>query len=70
MGRRAPMRRPTISSWWRNTTNRSTRLRYFSVPNVTRKMNAGGIIPLYAAPGLDVSKELLAMLQEDSKKDQ
>ena len=35
--------------------------------NVMRKMQAGATIPLYTAPGVDVSKELLALLEEKSR---
>ena len=42
----------------------------FSSPNVARKMNAGAAVPLYAAPGVDISKELLVLLQEDMKKEE
>lgn len=31
-------------------------------PNVERKIGAGALIPLYTAPGLDVTKEVLAVL--------
>jgi Skp family chaperone for outer membrane proteins len=37
---------------------------YWSEANVARKMQAGACMPLYAADGLDISKEILTMLNE------
>jgi hypothetical protein len=32
---------------------------------VARKMGQGGLFPLYLAPGLDISKEVLALLNDE-----
>jgi Skp family chaperone for outer membrane proteins len=36
--------------------------------NITRKVQAGACIPLYAVPGIDISKEIIAALNADLRK--
>jgi Skp family chaperone for outer membrane proteins len=35
---------------------------YFSAPNIARKVQTGALMPLYAAPGMDISTEVVNML--------
>jgi Skp family chaperone for outer membrane proteins len=37
---------------------------FFSANNVARKIQAGACMPLYAVPGMDISKEIVAALNE------
>jgi Skp family chaperone for outer membrane proteins len=37
---------------------------YWSPPNVARKVQAGALMPLYHVPGVDISKEVVALLNE------
>jgi Skp family chaperone for outer membrane proteins len=39
-----------------------------SAQNITRKMQAGACMPLYTAPGIDVSKEILAALNDELRR--
>src|SRR5262249_8351286 len=39
-----------------------TRAELLSPQNITRKMQQGGCMPLYAAPGVDISKEIATAL--------
>jgi Skp family chaperone for outer membrane proteins len=39
-----------------------------SPDNVARKLQAGACLPLYAAPGVDVSKEILAALNDNLRR--
>src|SRR5262249_46507016 len=41
---------------------------YWSGANLARKMQAGALMPLYAAPGMDISKEVIAALNADLRK--
>jgi Skp family chaperone for outer membrane proteins len=42
---------------------------YVSVPNIARKLNTGALMPVFAAPGMDVSKEVVALLNYNLHKD-
>lgn len=39
-----------------------------SSENILRKMNAGATIPLYSAPGMDISKEIITALNDSARK--
>jgi Skp family chaperone for outer membrane proteins len=40
---------------------------YYSTANISRKLQSGGLMPLYAAPGMDISKDIVAVLNEQFK---
>jgi Skp family chaperone for outer membrane proteins len=42
---------------------------YYSTPNIARKLQSGPLMPIYAAPGLDISQELVEILNASMKKD-
>ncbi|HEY7428872.1 MAG TPA: hypothetical protein VH682_31870, partial [Gemmataceae bacterium] len=35
---------------------------FMSPQNIARKLNTGALMPLYAAPGMDISQEVVNML--------
>jgi Skp family chaperone for outer membrane proteins len=35
---------------------------YFSAPNIARKLQTGALMPVYAASGMDITKEIVALL--------
>jgi Skp family chaperone for outer membrane proteins len=47
----------------------TTRADNLSAMNVARKVQMGALMPLYAAPGLDISEELVKILNENAKQD-
>jgi Skp family chaperone for outer membrane proteins len=42
---------------------------YYSTQNIARKLNTGALMPLYMTPGVDISKELVQLLEKSNKKD-
>ena len=40
----------------------TTKEECYSVPNISRKLQSGALMPLYAAPGMDISEELVKIL--------
>ena len=40
---------------------------YFSAPNISRKLQSGALMPLYAAPGMDISQEVVSLLNYNLK---
>jgi outer membrane protein len=42
----------------------TTREDFLSAPNIARKLQAGALTPLYAVPGLDISKQIVEALNE------
>src|SRR5262249_16236662 len=47
----------------------ATREDNLSAMNIARKVQTGALMPLYAAPGMDISVELVKILNENAKKD-
>jgi Skp family chaperone for outer membrane proteins len=45
----------------------TTKEDFYSTENVARKLQAGTLLPLYAAPGLDISQEVAEALNRDLK---
>ncbi len=41
---------------------------FFSPVNVSRKIQAGAFIPLYIAPGMDITQEVVTALNETYRK--
>jgi Skp family chaperone for outer membrane proteins len=40
-----------------------------STPNIARKLQSGPLMPIYSAPGMDISKDILEVLNASMKKD-
>jgi Skp family chaperone for outer membrane proteins len=40
----------------------TTAVDYYSTPNIVRKLNSGALLPLTSRPGIDISKEVLDLL--------
>jgi Skp family chaperone for outer membrane proteins len=40
---------------------------YFSAANISRKLQSGALMPLYAAPGMDISQEVVNLLNYNLK---
>jgi Skp family chaperone for outer membrane proteins len=47
----------------------TTKEEILSSQNIARKIQTGALVPLYAAPGMDISVELVKNLNENVKKD-
>jgi Skp family chaperone for outer membrane proteins len=45
----------------------TTKEDFYSTENVARKLQAGTLLPLYAAPGLDISQEVVEALNRELK---
>jgi Skp family chaperone for outer membrane proteins len=43
-------------------TEATTQADYYSAANIARKLQAGGLVPLYQVPGLDISREVVMAL--------
>jgi Skp family chaperone for outer membrane proteins len=37
---------------------------YFSAPNIARKLNTGALMPMYTVPGIDISKDLVKIMNQ------
>lgn len=42
---------------------------YFSVPTIARRLQTAGLMPAYAAPGMDITKEITEVLNRAQEKD-
>jgi Skp family chaperone for outer membrane proteins len=47
----------------------TTKPDFLSAMNIARKIQTGALMPLYAAPGMDMSVELVKILNENAKQD-
>ena len=47
----------------------TTRQDYQSAVNIARRVQTVALMPLYATPGMDISEELVKILNEKAKKD-